>query len=78
MLILATENQVWISISKAIITIYQNWIGTVLKYAEPDIKQKLQESHIAILSALWEGSRDAVEKAIDLHYDLVDNELKKN
>ena len=70
MLILATENQVWISSSKAIIT--------VLKYAEPDIKQKLQESHIAILSALWEGSRDAVEKAIDLHYDLVDNELKKN
>lgn len=78
MLILATENQVWISISKAIITIYQNWIGNVLKYAEPDIKQKLQESHIAILSALWKGSRDAVEKAIDFHYDLVDNELKKN
>lgn len=76
-LISATENQLWICISEAIMTIYQNWIDSVLRRADPDAKYRLQKSHMAILTALREGSRTRVGQAIDMHYDLADTMLSQ-
>lgn len=78
LLIQATENQLWICISEAIITVYRNWIDSVLQVADLDMKKKLKQSHLALLKALKEGSRELCERAIDSHYDLVDEKLTKN
>lgn len=78
LLIQATENQLWICISEAIITVYRNWIDSVLQVADLDMKKKLKQSHLALLKALKEGSRELCERAIDNHYDLVDEKLTKN
>ncbi|MEY8390295.1 FadR family transcriptional regulator [Lachnospiraceae bacterium] len=77
MLIQATENQMWICISEAIVTIYQNWIESVLKVADLDMKQKLKEFHLALLLALKKGSWKLCEQAVDSHYDLVDEKLSQ-
>ena len=75
MLIQAAENQLWICISEAIVTVYQNWIDTVLQTADLNEKQKLQESHLELFMALKEGSMEACERAVDAHYDLIDKKL---
>lgn len=71
MLISAAENQLWICISEAISNIYQEWIAGVLKCADSDMRHRIHKSHKAILLALRKGSREAVEKAIDDHYNLL-------
>lgn len=76
MLIQATENQLWICISEAIITVYETWIGDVLRHTDLNMKRKLQEVHLALLYALKEGSRELCETAVDKHYDLVDVKLQ--
>ena len=76
-LILATENQLWLCISEAVVDIYQHWIERVLREAPPEVKRELHQSHMAMVSALAQGSRAGVEAAIDRHYDLADRELRK-
>lgn len=71
MLISAAENQLWICISEAISKIYQEWIVDVLNDADSDMRCRIYKSHEAILLALRKGSREAVEKAIDNHYNLL-------
>ena len=71
MLISAAENQLWICISEAISKIYQEWIVGVLNDADSDMRCRIYKSHEAILLALRKGSREAVEKAIDNHYNLL-------
>jgi len=75
MLIQAAENQLWICISEAIVTVYRNWIDTVLQIADLNEKQKLQGAHLELLMALKEGSMEACERAVDYHYDLIDKKL---
>lgn len=75
MLIQAAENQLWICISEAIVTVYRNWIDTVLQIVDLNEKQKLQGSHLELLMALKEGSMEACERAVDVHYDLIDKKL---
>ena len=77
MLIQAAENPLWICISEAIITIYRNWIDHVLRAADLDLKQRLQQAHLLLLMALKEGSRDLCDQAVDHHYDLVDNKMSE-
>ncbi len=57
--------------------VYRKWIDTALQTASDTVKQKLQESHTMLFQALCRGDYPACEKAIDAHYDLVDNELEK-
>lgn len=71
MLISAAENQLWICISEAISKIYQDWIEEVLNDADSDMRCRIYKSHEDILLALRKGSREAVERAIDNHYNLL-------
>lgn len=77
LLIHATENQFWIALLEPITEVYRKWIDTALQTASDTVKQKLQESHAMLFQALCRGDYPACEKAIDAHYDLVDNELEK-
>jgi GntR family transcriptional repressor for pyruvate dehydrogenase complex len=77
MLIQATENQLWICISQAIVAIYRNWIDCVLRNADFDTKRQLQESHMALLRALQDGSQELCEQTVDRHYNLVDAKLRE-
>ena len=77
LLIHATENQFWIALLEPITEVYRKWIDTALQTASDTVKQKLQESHTMLFQALCCGDYPACEKAIDAHYDLVDNELEK-
>lgn len=77
LLIKAAENQLWICISEAIAAIYQDWIKGVLANADYDMKCRLHQCHMEMLSALKRGSKEDVEKAVDNHYNLVDMELRK-
>ena len=73
----ATENQMWICISQAVVTFYHNWIERVLSNVDFNTKWKLQESHMALLQALKEGLQDLCEQAIDNYYGLLDAKRKK-
>lgn len=76
MLVLATENQLWIWISEAVIDLYQHWIDCLLRSADFDTRCRLSRYHRDILLALRHGSIEEARKAVDGHYDLVDLELR--
>lgn len=75
-LILATENQLYVSISEAVMAVYRRWIEKILINADDNIKKQLHKTHRDIVLALDSSDRIACEKAIDLHYKIVERELR--
>lgn len=76
LLIHATENRFWITLLEAIVDVYRQWIDAALQTADDALKLQLHTAHCAILEALDANDLERCEKAIDLHYDLVDCELQ--
>ena len=74
-LIRASENQMWICISEAIINVYRRWIEKVILKADEKTKAELSGCHTEIFRALKMGDRNGCEKAIDRHYDIFDRQL---
>lgn len=76
LLIQATENQFFISLSDAITTIYRNWINNAIQNTDKSVKMEFHQTHLAMLNALKAGDRIQCEKAIDAHYDLADQKMQ--
>ncbi len=77
LLIEATDNRLLISIMKSVSDIYRSMIHSVFANADPSMKKQLTEAHRAILSALKSGSKERCEEAIEHHYSIIDDVLKK-
>ncbi|MDO5559901.1 MAG: GntR family transcriptional regulator [Oscillospiraceae bacterium] len=71
-LIEATQNRLLISIMEAITDIYREWIDSVISGAPPELRARLADAHLDIISAIRKSDRAECEKAIDRHYDLTD------
>ncbi len=76
LLIHATENRFWITLLEAIADVYRQWIDIALQTTNRVVKSQLHTAHCAILEALDANDMERCEKAIDLHYDLVDKALQ--
>lgn len=75
LLVQASRNHFWIAIMDAVCDVYRDWVTAALECADAHQKQQLRSAHIAILSSLQCGNRSACDRAIDLHYDLIDQLL---
>jgi GntR family transcriptional repressor for pyruvate dehydrogenase complex len=72
-LIYATENSFWITFMNAVSEVYMRWIDDFLITADHSIQMKLQECHEKMVQGIITGDVEFCMKAIDAHYDLIDN-----
>ena len=72
-LIYATENSFWITFMNAVSEVYMRWIDDFLITADQSMHVKLQECHEKMVQGIITGDTEFCLKAIDAHYDLIDN-----
>lgn len=74
-LIKATGNSFWVILMEAVSVIYREWIDKVLKAADQKTKARIYLAHCQMITALKKKDHKACEKAVDLHYDLIEEQL---
>ncbi|WP_297960341.1 FadR/GntR family transcriptional regulator [uncultured Ruminococcus sp.] len=75
-LIYATENSFWMTFMDAVSEVYMRWIDDFLMTADQDVRLKLQDAHEKMVQGILTGDVDFCFKAIDAHYDLIDNSFE--
>lgn len=75
-LIYATENSFWITFMEAVSEVYMRWIDDFLTTADSDVRMKLQDAHEKMVQGIITGDTEFCHRAIDAHYDIIDNNLK--
>jgi GntR family transcriptional repressor for pyruvate dehydrogenase complex len=75
-LIYATENGFWITFMEAVSEVYMRWIDDFLTTADIDVRMKLQDAHEKMVQGIITGDTEFCHRAIDEHYDIIDNNLK--
>ena len=75
LLAMSSGNVFWMAIMDAVIDVYRGWIDEVIKIISIDTKEKLDTAHKNILSSLIGKDKEKCEKAINLHYDIIDDVL---
>ena len=75
-LIYATENSFWITFMEAVSEVYMRWIDDFLITADSDVRMKLQDAHEKMVQGIITGDTEFCHRAIDAHYDIIDNNLK--
>ena len=75
-LIYATENSFWITFMEAVSEVYMRWIDDFLTTADNDVRMKLQDAHEKMVQGIITGDTEFCHRAIDAHYDIIDNNLK--
>lgn len=76
-LILATENTLYITLMEAVTEVYREWIDDILGKIGSGDKKKLLEYHKAIYTGIVNRDDKAVMRAIDRHYDLIEQIQKE-
>ena len=74
-LIEATENSLFLTIMEAVTIVYREWIERALEKADEEQKKQLFACHREIYQGLVDHDADAMQAAIDRHYDLVEQML---
>ena len=74
-LIVATGNNLWITIMEAVTEIYGEWIDYVIEYIYTPDREKLMLCHENIYNNLLAGEKKQMLAAIDEHYDMTDRLL---
>ena len=74
-LIKATENSLFLTIMEAVTIVYREWIERALEKADEEQKKQLFACHREIYQGLVDHDADAMQAAIDRHYDLVEQML---
>lgn len=77
-LIRATGNRFWVILMEAVSAIYREWIDRVLKAADQKTKSRICLAHCQMIAALKKKDHKACEKAVDLHYDLIEEQLRRD
>lgn len=71
-LIVATGNNLWITIMEAVTEIYGEWIDYVIEYIYTPDREKLMLCHENIYNNLLAGEKKQMLAAIDEHYDMIE------
>ena len=74
-LIVATGNNLWITIMEAVTEIYGEWIDYVIEYIYTPDREKLMLCHENIYNNLLAGEKKQMLAAIDEHYDMIERLL---
>lgn len=74
-LIADTGNNLWITLMEAVVEVYREWIDYVIKHADNNTKKKLLKTHELIYDSLIKKNEQALNKAIDEHYDIIEKLL---
>lgn len=74
-LIEATENGLFLAVMEAVTMVYREWIDHILKRADEEEKRQFLACHQAIYTGLVEHDGDALQAAIDRHYDMIEQML---
>ena len=74
-LIEATENSLFLTIMEAVAIVYREWIERALEKADEEQKKQLFACHGEIYQGLIDHDVNAIQAAIDRHYDLVEQML---
>lgn len=74
-LIVATGNNLWITIMEAVTEIYGEWIDYVIEYINAPDREKLMLCHEDIYNNLLAGDKKQMLAAIDKHYDMIERLL---
>lgn len=74
-LIVATGNNLWITIMEAVTEIYGEWIDYVIGYINAPDREKLMLCHEDIYNNLLAGDKKQMLAAIDKHYDMIEGLL---
>lgn len=74
-LAMCSENVFWIAIMNAVIDVYREWIDEIIKKIDENTKEKLNIAHKSILKSIMDKDKINCEKAINLHYDIIDGVL---
>ncbi len=77
-LIDAAGNRLIISVMTAINDLYRGWIDSVISSADTGLRKKFLQTHIDILKAIKNRDITECEKAIDCHYDVIDQVWRKD
>jgi GntR family transcriptional repressor for pyruvate dehydrogenase complex len=72
-LVRATENTLLITIMDSISGVYHQWVDMVLRNASPEAMSALHAAHMEIYRSILAGQPEQGIKAIDKHYDIIDN-----
>ena len=72
-LIYATENSFWITFMNAVSEVYMRWIDDFLVTADHSMQMKLQECNEKMVQGIITSDTEFCLKAIDAHYDLIDD-----
>ena len=75
-LIILTENNLLIIIMEAITEVYREWIDYVIKRADNDVREELVECHKEIYMNIMQKECDETFRAIDRHYDIIEEMLE--
>jgi GntR family transcriptional repressor for pyruvate dehydrogenase complex len=76
LLIHATENRFLIMFMEAVEDLYQEWISAMQKVATAAERSAVAQAHREMLAALLARDEAACLRAIDRHYDIIDEGLK--
>ena len=74
-LIVATGNNLWITIMEAVTEIYGEWIDYVIEYIYTPDREKLMLCHENIYNNLLAGEKKQMLASIDEHYDMIERLL---
>lgn len=72
-----SDNRFWIELMNAVCDVYREWIDIILRRAERETKEKFHAAHGKILAALKDKDFPRCAKAIDEHYDIIDQAFKQ-
>lgn len=75
-LLASTENRLWINLFSPVMELYRKWVDAVLHRVNEADRSQIFESHKTIVAALQAGDEDALELAVNRHYELVENTME--
>lgn len=71
-LIYAAENRFFTALMQGLSNIYREWINKAISLASPQVMEQLHIAHSEIVNGLLNEDMDRCMKAIDEHYDIVE------
>lgn len=75
LLIQATENDLWIIIMEAVTEVYSELIDRAIRNSDENGQSRLRQFHEDIFSGLTEKDNDKMMRAIEDHYDMIEELL---